>query len=291
MKRISVLRPYRAAVKARRFPPVSDSRWNTHSTSRRKADCQSRNHPLHRRLHPAATPKMTATTPRLRLGGQQWCTRREHPPNQRWPKAGLQKSTSLAAGTYSFCFCCERSRGQCSVFNVWFSVFSFQRGETAVARAACCMRGPTLADKPPLAPARLTVPLTLKEGLVLHIFAIFRKKVFSPHDIPPRNGGEDVGNHNPPFLLAGKWPSSAAKRPSCAAKCSSWGAKWLSSWAFKDLALADPRRICRTGNGLRQWCSHRRFLQPRQVQQLYLQTASRVAQNTSFKTPSQFHQR
>ena len=38
--------------------------------------------------------------------------------------------------------------------------------------------------------------------------------------------------HNPPFLLAGKWPSSAAKRPSRAAKCPSWGAKWLSSCAL-----------------------------------------------------------
>ena len=73
---------------------------------------------------------------------------------------------------------------------------------------------------------------TLEEGLVLNIAAHFRKKIFSPYDITPRDGGEDVGNNNPPFILAGKWPSSAAKRSSRAAKCPSWGSKWLSSCAL-----------------------------------------------------------
>jgi hypothetical protein len=68
--------------------------------------------------------------------------------------------------------------------------------------------------------------------LVLNIVAHFRKQIFSPHDIAPRDGGEDVGNDNPPFILAGKWPSSAAKRSSRAAKCASRGAKWLSSCAL-----------------------------------------------------------
>ena len=58
-----------------------------------------------------------------------------------------------------------------------------------------------------------------RRGLVLNIVAHFRKKTFSPHDITPRDGGEDVGNDNPPFILAGKWPSSAAKWSSRAAKC------------------------------------------------------------------------
>ena len=34
------------------------------------------------------------------------------------------------------------------------------------------------------------------------------QKISSPHDITPRDGGEDVGNHNPPFILGGKWPGS-----------------------------------------------------------------------------------
>jgi hypothetical protein len=40
------------------------------------------------------------------------------------------------------------------------------------------------------------------------------------------------GIANKPFILADKWPSSAAKRPSRAAKWLSWGANWLSSCAL-----------------------------------------------------------
>ncbi len=50
--------------------------------------------------------------------------------------------------------------------------------------------------------------------------------------------------------------------------------------ALEDRAAADHRRMCRASNGLRQWLSHRRFLQPRQVQRPYLQTASRVTCKT-----------
>jgi hypothetical protein len=52
--------------------------------------------------------------------------------------------------------------------------------------------------------------------------------------------------------------------------------------AFEDRALDDHRRMYRPSNGLRQWCSHRRFLQRRQEQRLYLQTASHVARKTQF---------
>ncbi|MGO8752991.1 MAG: hypothetical protein ACLQNE_44180 [Thermoguttaceae bacterium] len=115
----------------------------------------------------------------------------------------------------------------------------------------------------------------------MSIVASFRKKVFSLHDISPREVGEDGGYENQPFVLAGKWPSSAAKRPSRAAKCASWGCQMAEFVrAFEDRAMADHRRMCSPVNGLRQWLSHRRFLQPRQVQRLYLQTASHVARKT-----------
>ena len=140
---------------------------------------------------------------------------------------------------------------------------------------------PTPADKPSLAAARLTILVTLTEGLALNIVTNFRKKVFSLHDITPRVGSDDGGDNHQPFILAGKWPSSAAKRPSRAAKWPSWGAKWLSSCAL----LKTARRLILGGCAVPVMvyvnCAHIGVFYNRgRYNALYLQTTSRVTRKT-----------